>query len=167
MNTLVVREILRRSTWSNVLQTWRKFMHIWPRDRTSSLRASCEPFGSLLKPHDGDRRQCTHSWTVFNLLVRMSVLRVYWQSLPRQALGRTLLSSSRGLSTESGAPTKTVEKEDSGITPAPQRDIVTADVVSGAPGKLPIQHRYPYLLKFFGSSRRTPSSCCTDLPIHS
>ncbi|KAI0953266.1 hypothetical protein AcW1_007526 [Taiwanofungus camphoratus] len=86
----------------------------------------------------------------------MSVLRVYWQSLPRQALGRTLLSSSRGLSTESGAPTKTVEKEDSGITPAPQRDIVTADVVSGAPGEL--RHRAVRIFQYTRSTTQSGSA---------
>ncbi|PCH40021.1 hypothetical protein WOLCODRAFT_67578 [Wolfiporia cocos MD-104 SS10] len=81
----------------------------------------------------------------------MSVLQACRQAFPKRAAGRVLVSA-RGLSTDSNAPAKATE-EQSDIAPIPQRDVVTADVVSGAPAEL--RHR---AVRIFQPTRSTTQS---------
>ncbi|KZT09142.1 uncharacterized protein LAESUDRAFT_756787 [Laetiporus sulphureus 93-53] len=83
----------------------------------------------------------------------MSVLRTCRHALPRRTIG---VSSSfiRALSSESsGTPAQAPEGQQSEVTPAPEREIVTADVVSGAPTEL--RHR---AVRIFQPTRSTTQS---------
>ena len=68
----------------------------------------------------------------------MSLLRACQQAVSKQAVGRAALVSSRAYSTPI-APDATIpqttEQQDKEIAQAPQRDVVTADIVSGAPSE--------------------------------
>ncbi|KAI0755186.1 NADH-ubiquinone oxidoreductase 21kDa subunit [Daedaleopsis nitida] len=84
----------------------------------------------------------------------MSLLRACQQAVSKQAVGRAVLASSRTYSTttESTIP-QPAEKQDTAIAEAPPRDVVTADVVSGAPKEL--RHR---AVRIFQPTRSTTQS---------
>jgi hypothetical protein len=63
----------------------------------------------------------------------MSLLRACSDALAKPALLRSSLVA-RALSTEAAPPTPTTTKEPSEIAPVPQKDVLSADVISGAPG---------------------------------
>jgi NADH dehydrogenase (ubiquinone) Fe-S protein 4 len=64
----------------------------------------------------------------------MSFLRACSGALPKPALLRSSLVA-RALSSEAAPPTPTATtKEPSEIAPVPQKDVVSADLISGAPG---------------------------------
>jgi hypothetical protein len=64
----------------------------------------------------------------------MSLLRTHTGALLKPALGRPVALASRKLTTEVKPPVKAEETSSSEVVPIPQKDVVTADVVSGAPG---------------------------------
>lgn len=66
----------------------------------------------------------------------MSLLRACTQSLPKQSLSRPLAASFRNVSTEVKAPEQSRPKtgEPVEITPMPEKDVLAADAISGAPG---------------------------------
>ncbi|KAK7681560.1 hypothetical protein QCA50_015292 [Cerrena zonata] len=82
----------------------------------------------------------------------MSLLRTCGQSLPRQGLARSLAASSRMMSTETKAPV-TTDKSSSEVVPQPTREVITADVISGAPVEL--RHR---AVRIFQPTRSTTQS---------
>jgi hypothetical protein len=63
----------------------------------------------------------------------MSLLRACSNALTKPALLRSSLAA-RALSTEAAPPTPTATKEPSEIAPVPQKDVLSADIISGAPG---------------------------------
>lgn len=64
----------------------------------------------------------------------MSLLRACSGALAKPALLRSSLVA-RALSSEAAPPTPTsTTKEPSEIAPVPQKDVVSADIISGAPG---------------------------------
>ena len=63
----------------------------------------------------------------------MSLLRACSGALAKPALLRSSLTA-RALSTEVTPPAPTATKEPSEIAPIPQKDVVSADIISGAPG---------------------------------
>ena len=64
----------------------------------------------------------------------MSLLRACSEALAKPALFRSSLVA-RALSSEAAPPTPTATtKEPSEIAPVPQKDVVSADIISGAPG---------------------------------
>ena len=66
----------------------------------------------------------------------MSLLRACSGALAKPALLRSSLVA-RTLSSEAAPPTPTATtKEPSEIAPVPQKDVVSADVISGAPGMI-------------------------------
>ncbi|CAL1712844.1 unnamed protein product [Somion occarium] len=81
----------------------------------------------------------------------MSLLRCT-QIMPRRGLSRSLVATARALSTETKTPS-TAEKSSGEVVPQPTRDIVTADVVSGAPAEL--RHRS---VRIFQPARSTTQS---------
>ncbi|KAH9950605.1 Ndufs4, NADH dehydrogenase Fe-S protein 4 [Amylocystis lapponica] len=84
----------------------------------------------------------------------MSVLRACQQAFPRNVVARRLQVSARALST-SGTPAETSDKQssDSEVVPAPPRDILPADIISGAPAEL--RHR---AVRIFQPTRSTTQS---------
>ncbi|KAI0036448.1 ETC complex I subunit conserved region-domain-containing protein [Vararia minispora EC-137] len=85
----------------------------------------------------------------------MSVFRAGADALLRPTLGRSLAWSSRALSTEASdvKPPVEADKAPSEIAPIPQKDVVTADVVSGAPAEL--RHR---AVRIYQPTRNTMQS---------
>ena len=66
----------------------------------------------------------------------MSLLRACQQAVSKHAVGRTVLTSARAYSTTADATIpQTTEKQDTEVAEAPHRDVVTADIVSGAPSE--------------------------------
>lgn len=66
----------------------------------------------------------------------MSLLRACSGALAKPVLLRSSLVA-RALSTEAAPPTPTATtKEPSEIAPVPQKDVLSADVISGAPGTI-------------------------------
>jgi len=63
----------------------------------------------------------------------MSLLRACSEALAKPALLRSSLTV-RALSTGAIPPAPTATKEPSEIAPIPQKDVVSADIISGAPG---------------------------------
>ena len=64
----------------------------------------------------------------------MSLLRACSEALAKPALFRSSLVA-RALSSEAAPPTPTATtREPSEIAPVPQKDVVSADIISGAPG---------------------------------
>ncbi|CCL99717.1 uncharacterized protein FIBRA_01739 [Fibroporia radiculosa] len=82
----------------------------------------------------------------------MSALRACQQALPRRVLGRSVVSL-RGLATDSSIPTKAAEEPKSEIASTPEREVLTADVISGAPAQL--RHR---AVRIFQPTRSTTQS---------
>ncbi|KAF9817279.1 hypothetical protein IEO21_03539 [Rhodonia placenta] len=80
----------------------------------------------------------------------MSALRACKQALPRQPLGKAF-NAARAFSTDT--PPAKAQEQQSEIAPAPPRDVVTADIVSGAPGEL--RHRS---VRIFQPTRSTTQS---------
>jgi hypothetical protein len=69
----------------------------------------------------------------FTVTNPMSLLRACSGALAKPALLRSSLVA-HALSTEAAPPTPTATKESSEIVPIPQKDVLSADVISGAPG---------------------------------
>ena len=65
----------------------------------------------------------------------MSLLWARSTALAKPAILRSSLVA-RTLSTEAASPTPTATKEPSEIAPVPQKDVLSADVISGAPGMI-------------------------------
>jgi NADH dehydrogenase (ubiquinone) Fe-S protein 4 len=63
----------------------------------------------------------------------MSLLRACSEALAKPGLLRSSLTV-RALSTRAIPPAPTATKESSEIAPIPQKDVVSADIISGAPG---------------------------------
>lgn len=72
--------------------------------------------------------------TLPSVLLTMSLLRACQQAVSKQALGRVALTSPRPYTT---GTVPTADKHDSQIADSdpPHRDVVTADIVSGAPSE--------------------------------
>ncbi|GBE85038.1 NADH-ubiquinone oxidoreductase 21kDa subunit [Sparassis latifolia] len=84
----------------------------------------------------------------------MFALRLCQGAVSQRAVGRTLYVSSRALNThQTSTPAETREKQRSEVTTAPERDVVTADIISGAPGEL--RHR---AVRIFQPTRSTTQS---------
>ncbi|RPD54647.1 NADH-ubiquinone oxidoreductase 21kDa subunit [Lentinus tigrinus ALCF2SS1-7] len=87
----------------------------------------------------------------------MSLLRACQQAVSKQAVGRVALTSARAYSTpvtpDATIPQTTEQQQDKEIAQAPQRDVVTADIVSGAPKEL--RHR---AVRIFQPTRSTTQS---------
>ncbi|THH20077.1 hypothetical protein EW146_g1189 [Bondarzewia mesenterica] len=66
----------------------------------------------------------------------MSLFRVCAQTLPKPASLRTLSTTLRTFTTEVKAPEQSRSKDASDIVPVPTKDVLTADIVSGAPAEL-------------------------------
>ncbi len=76
-------------------------------------------------------------------LTIMSLLRVCQQAVSKQAVGRAALTSSMAYSTQI-KPDATIPQttgQDKEIAEAPQREMLTADIVSGAPSEYQITFR--------------------------
>ncbi|KZT65813.1 hypothetical protein DAEQUDRAFT_715924 [Daedalea quercina L-15889] len=82
----------------------------------------------------------------------MSVLRSCQRALPVRAAGRSIVSA-RSIATDSQSVTPAKPSEEKQIEHAPQRDIVAADAVSGAPAEL--RHR---AVRIFQYTRSTTQS---------
>ena len=63
----------------------------------------------------------------------MSLLRTYARALAKPTIARSLATPLRGITTNVKAPGETRSQEPSDIAPIPQKDVLTADVISGAP----------------------------------
>ena len=95
----------------------------------------------------------------------MSLLRACSGALAKPALLRSSLVA-RALSSEAAPPTPTAAtKEPSEIAPVPQKDVVSADIISGAPGMTvpPLErdraiHHTPF--------SRAPPPCCAYIPAY-
>ncbi|KAL4246624.1 NADH dehydrogenase [ubiquinone] iron-sulfur protein 4, mitochondrial [Abortiporus biennis] len=84
----------------------------------------------------------------------MSLLRSCQQALPKQSLGRSLQVAARYVSTETQTPVKAPEAAAGGeVIPKPTREVITADVISGAPAEL--RHR---AVRIFQPARSTTQS---------
>ncbi|KAI0688868.1 NADH-ubiquinone oxidoreductase 21kDa subunit [Earliella scabrosa] len=84
----------------------------------------------------------------------MSLLRACQQAVSKHAVGRAALTSARAYSTTADATIpQTTEKQDTEVAEAPHRDVVTADIVSGAPREL--RHR---AVRIFQPTRSTTQS---------
>ncbi|KAM5533137.1 hypothetical protein V8D89_013185 [Ganoderma adspersum] len=85
----------------------------------------------------------------------MSLLRACQQAVSKQAIGRSALLVARPYSTPSADPTipQATPKQHTEIAEAPARDVVTADIVSGAPKEL--RHR---AVRIFQPTRSTTQS---------
>ncbi|EJF61067.1 NADH-ubiquinone oxidoreductase 21kDa subunit [Dichomitus squalens LYAD-421 SS1] len=86
----------------------------------------------------------------------MSLLRACQQAASKQAFGRSAFAASRPYSTPTANdPTipAAAPKQDTDIAEAPARDVVTADIVSGAPKEL--RHR---AVRIFQPTRSTTQS---------
>lgn len=83
----------------------------------------------------------------------MSLLRACSGALAKPALLRSSLVA-RALSSEAAPPTPTANtKEPSEIAPVPQKDVVSADIISGAPAEL--RHR---VVRIYQPTRNTMQS---------
>ena len=85
----------------------------------------------------------------------MSLLRACSEALARPALLRSPFTV-RALSTEATPPAPTATKEPSEIASIPQKDVVSADVISGAPGMaipLPARNRITFSMFPLGELR--------------
>ncbi|KZT18430.1 hypothetical protein NEOLEDRAFT_1173573 [Neolentinus lepideus HHB14362 ss-1] len=84
----------------------------------------------------------------------MSMFRSCQRTLARQSHLKSLALSSRTLATESSSvPTETSQGESKEISPIPTKEVVSADVVSGAPEQL--RHR---VVRIFQPARSTTQS---------
>lgn len=63
----------------------------------------------------------------------MSLLRSCQRAVQRPTLARATVAAFRTYATDSNIPQAAEQKQDSEIAEAPPRDVVTADLVSGAP----------------------------------
>ncbi|KAI0366923.1 hypothetical protein BV20DRAFT_981683 [Pilatotrama ljubarskyi] len=63
----------------------------------------------------------------------MSLLRSCQQAIQRPALSRAAVVAARSYATDSNVPQSTELKQDTEVAQVPPRDVVTADIVSGAP----------------------------------
>ena len=73
----------------------------------------------------------------------MSLLRVCQQALPKHAMRSPITAYARANSTASILPVPTrdlQEKQSTEITTPPEREVMVADVISGAPGEFCILH---------------------------
>jgi NADH dehydrogenase (ubiquinone) Fe-S protein 4 len=76
----------------------------------------------------------------------MSLLRVCSEVFAKPTLLRTSLTV-RALSTEATPPAPTATKEPSEIAPIPPKDVLSADVISGAPSTaVPLQLATEYFV---------------------
>ncbi|KAI0632055.1 ETC complex I subunit conserved region-domain-containing protein [Trametes polyzona] len=82
----------------------------------------------------------------------MSLLRSCQQAVRRPGLAQAAVAAARTYATDSNIP-QTAEQKDAEITQAPSRDVVTADIVSGAPKEL--RHR---TVRIFQPTRSTTQS---------
>ncbi|KAI0822218.1 ETC complex I subunit conserved region-domain-containing protein [Trametes gibbosa] len=83
----------------------------------------------------------------------MSLLRSCQQAIRQPTLARITLSATRTYATDSNIPQPAEQKQDTEIAQAPPRDVVTADMVSGAPREL--RHR---AVRIFQPTRSTTQS---------
>ncbi|CDO75296.1 hypothetical protein BN946_scf184654.g4 [Trametes cinnabarina] len=83
----------------------------------------------------------------------MSLLRLCQQAVRQQTAARAACVATRNHATDSNIPQTTEQKQDAAITEAPQRDVVAADIVSGAPKEL--RHR---VVRIFQPTRSTTQS---------
>jgi hypothetical protein len=90
----------------------------------------------------------------------MSLLRVSQRSLPRTALRSV---AARSLATDSNAKTslEVSDKQSSEITAPPQREVMVADVISGAPGEFII---FVAHINMLIAHSTTSPPCCPNLP---
>uniref|UniRef100_A0A5K1K595 NADH dehydrogenase [ubiquinone] iron-sulfur protein 4, mitochondrial n=1 Tax=Ganoderma boninense TaxID=34458 RepID=A0A5K1K595_9APHY len=102
-----------------------------PSDRTGSAPAPCCRRDS----DSGSVRPSTLAAASSSPTLTMSLLRACQQAVSKQALGRSVLVAARPYSTPTPDPTipQAAPKQDTEIAEAPARDVITADVVSGAP----------------------------------
>ncbi|ETW81702.1 hypothetical protein HETIRDRAFT_440032 [Heterobasidion irregulare TC 32-1] len=83
----------------------------------------------------------------------MSLFRLSAQALPKPFVAQYLLASARSLSTDVKASEQSHSKEPFDIAPVSIKDVLTADVVSGAPGEL--RHR---AVRIYQPTRNTMQS---------
>ncbi|EIW59676.1 uncharacterized protein TRAVEDRAFT_46977 [Trametes versicolor FP-101664 SS1] len=83
----------------------------------------------------------------------MSLLRSCQRAVQRPTLARATVAAARTYATDSNIPQAAEQKQDSEIAEAPPRDVVTADLVSGAPKEL--RHR---AVRIFQPTRSTTQS---------
>ncbi|OSD02407.1 hypothetical protein PYCCODRAFT_1435407 [Trametes coccinea BRFM310] len=83
----------------------------------------------------------------------MSLLRSCQQAVRQQTAARAAFAAARAYATDSNIPQTTEHKQDTAITETPQRDVVAADIVSGAPKEL--RHR---VVRIFQPTRSTTQS---------
>jgi len=73
----------------------------------------------------------------------MSLLRVCQQALPKHAIPRPITAYTRANSTAPTPPVQTgdlQEKQSTEITTPPEREVIVADAISGAPGESFVVH---------------------------
>jgi hypothetical protein len=80
-------------------------------------------------------RRCERRLSANVSTIPMSLLWACSNALAKPAILRSSLVA-RALSTEVASPTPTATKEPSEIAPVPQKDVLSADVISGAPGMI-------------------------------
>ncbi|KAI0350359.1 hypothetical protein OH77DRAFT_1507036 [Trametes cingulata] len=83
----------------------------------------------------------------------MSLLRSCHHAIPRPILSRAAATAARSYATDSSVPQTTELKQDTEVAQVPPQDVVTADVVSGAPKEL--RHR---AVRIFQPTRSTTQS---------
>lgn len=78
----------------------------------------------------------------------MSLLRACTQAVSRPSISRPLAAPLRHVSSEVKAPEQSRPKtgEPVEITPMPEKDVVAADAISGAPGASRISHIYQLVM---------------------
>jgi len=95
-------------------------------------------------------------WSLLLQSATMSFLRAYQQALPRHAIARPIAVCSRANSTVPIPPVQTrdpQEKQSTEITTPPEREVMIADAISGAPAEL--RHRS---VRIFQPTRNTMQS---------
>ncbi|KAI0324554.1 hypothetical protein GY45DRAFT_1313668 [Cubamyces sp. BRFM 1775] len=83
----------------------------------------------------------------------MSLLRSCQQAVRRQTAARAAFIASRTYATDSNIPQTAEQKQDTEVAQAPSQDVMTADIVSGAPKEL--RHR---TVRIFQPTRSTTQS---------
>jgi hypothetical protein len=94
----------------------------------------------------------------------MTLLRACSEAIFKPALLRPSLVL-RTLSTEASQPGPTATKGPSEIAPIPQKDVLSADIISGAPGISLLSENRQYLIISIISSR-APSARRTYIPTY-
>lgn len=92
----------------------------------------------------------------------MSLLRVSSNALAKPFLLHSSLVA-RALSTEAAPPTPTA-KEPSEIAPVPQKDVLSADAISGAPGTTFLPSERNRVLYYTQTFSRAPAPRCAYIP---